>query len=288
VTTSTSDALQIETQAGTVSAHLHLPDGVDPATRSLVVQCHGFSGAKYPGLVAALTRGGFTVLDLDFPNYGHSAGPANEVDPAAQVQVVRDAVAFMTQAGPAPWIALVGSSLGGSVALLAAADEPRVAATVAGCPLASGLRALRKRYPGDDEWHEFQRRVATAPNGEPVFHRYDIVFLPEHLRKELGPDAPMRFNAATARGFLGIDVEAVVDRVVDRPVLLIHAVDDEVVDCDESRRLHQLSDQRFDLRLLPDGNHFIFHREDVARAIATWLVTQRDASTPTNDHEEDG
>ncbi len=111
---------------------------VPHATAALIL-VHGGGGNKslewIDGLELArdLIAGGYSVLALDLRNHGESdAAPDGRVTPGnAEANDVLGAIAYLTQQGVAQRFGIVGFSLGGAVALYAAARDPRIEAVVA-------------------------------------------------------------------------------------------------------------------------------------------------------------
>jgi alpha/beta superfamily hydrolase len=101
------------------------------ASAAGVILCHGMEaskeGVKSVRLAAALAARGVNALRFDFSYVGESEGDFLDLTVRGEVEDLAGAWAFARQrlAGP---IGLIGSSLGGTVALLFAAEEPGVAA----------------------------------------------------------------------------------------------------------------------------------------------------------------
>src|SRR5262245_26628854 len=100
---------------------LHLPDGVDdPAGRPAVVLCHGMEstkeGTKHQALAARLTALGHVCLRFDFSYVGESAGRFEDLTISGEVEDLHGVVDFLTRRGTTA-LALIGSSLGGTVAV---------------------------------------------------------------------------------------------------------------------------------------------------------------------------
>jgi dipeptidyl aminopeptidase/acylaminoacyl peptidase len=246
-----------------------------------LVLAHGFAGAQYPKLRDALTETGYAVLDFNFRSYGKSGGERGRVVPAEQVADISAAVTWLAERSEVDpeRIAVVGSSLGGSVAIIAAARDKRIKACVAGCPLANGDAILRKQYPTQAQFDDFMGKVEAAKRDGTRIHRYEIVHIPEHLRGALPPGTPMEFTADTIYGFLDMNPAEYVAQLAPAPLLLVHAVDDEVVPIEESRRLAKLAGGNCELVELGSGNHFIFGMQPCIERIAAWLQ-RRFPATP--------
>ncbi len=110
-------------------------------SRPAVVICHGFKGFKdwgfFPVLGDRLAVAGFTAVSFNFS--GSGVGPRSDtVDEPARwtaQQASNDLADLATVvdhvvAEGAPWVALVGHSRGGAMAVLHAAKDPRVRAVV--------------------------------------------------------------------------------------------------------------------------------------------------------------
>lgn len=120
-------------------------------TRAAVVLLHGFSWHRLPWLTGFVPwlQPRYHVLQFDFRGHGDSDDAPNTLGTAEQRDAAA-AVRFLEHRGYGP-IALMGSSMGGSVAIMAAPDLP-VAAVVADAayarlenPIANSMR--ERRYP---------------------------------------------------------------------------------------------------------------------------------------------
>lgn len=113
---------------------LHLPAGAsDLATHGTVVLCHGMEstkeGTKHQALATRLAALGYGCLRFDFSYVGESGGRFEDLTISGEVDDLAGACAFVRGRG-ARSLALVGSSLGGTVALLYAAGDADVRALV--------------------------------------------------------------------------------------------------------------------------------------------------------------
>jgi dienelactone hydrolase len=118
--------------------------------RPCVVMAHGFSLTRHDGLPAyaeRLSGAGASVLVFDHRYLGDSGGePRQRFRKAAQMQDWRAAVAYARSLDGVDEerIVLWGFSFSGGHVIETAAADPRIAATLALCPLVDGLaRALR-------------------------------------------------------------------------------------------------------------------------------------------------
>lgn len=148
----------------TLRGRLHLPEGSRNGLTG-VVMAPGF-GATIPmggdGYAQALCDEGFATLLYDHAGFGTSGGePRQEVNPWRQVHGYRSAVSFLSERpeiDPSR-IAVWGFSYSGSIALIAATTDERVAAAVALIP------ALGPVLPPRDDDGSLFRQVRDAVRG---------------------------------------------------------------------------------------------------------------------------
>jgi pimeloyl-ACP methyl ester carboxylesterase len=99
-----------------------------------LVLCHGMEstrgGTKQTAIVERFVPAGFNVLRFDFSFVGDSEGEYEDLTVSGEVADALGALDFMHQFGGSE-CTLVGSSLGGLVALLAAAQAPHLVSAVA-------------------------------------------------------------------------------------------------------------------------------------------------------------
>ncbi len=113
--------------------------------RGTVVYCHGNHGniTDHVGAVAWLPRRGFNLLLFDYRGYGQSEG---EVTRAGTVADTVAAVDFALARDPGR-VVVFGHSLGGAVAIPAAAARPQVKAVVVEATFPSYRAAARAAAP---------------------------------------------------------------------------------------------------------------------------------------------
>ena len=173
-----------------------------------VILLHGYPAEKSDLLsLAAALHPRFTVLLVDFRYFGESEGQVTTLG-FRERDDVRRAVDLLHARGLTP-VGVFGFSLGGAVALLAAADEPRIRAVAAYAAFA------------------------------------DLRTLGLELYAYLWPlrDPFVRLLRLWARLFLGADVTrpspAEAAARLDVPVLLIHSRQDEQIPFAHAERLRQ-------------------------------------------------
>ena len=114
-----------------LSGILHHPK--DNAQHGSVVLCHGMesnkNSEKLVDLGTALAEHGILALRFDFAYVGESDGRFEDITYSGEVDDLRAAYALIQGRHPGK-TAILGSSMGGTVALMFAAQEPQVAALV--------------------------------------------------------------------------------------------------------------------------------------------------------------
>ena len=123
-------------------------------TRAAVILCHGMEstkdGTKHLRLAERLSNSGLTVLRFDFSYVGESEGDFADLTFRGEVEDLGGAWDFLRDRVPGP-IGLLGSSMGGAVALLFAADEPEVRALATIAAVAHPERILVELRPAEIE-----------------------------------------------------------------------------------------------------------------------------------------
>jgi uncharacterized protein len=141
-----------------VAAWLYEPDVAGDPRRTCVVMAHGFSLTRHDGLepyAERLAAAGASALVFDHRYLGDSGGePRQRFRKAAQLADWRAAVAYARALdGVDPErIVLWGFSFAGGHAIETAAADPRIAATLALCPLVDGLARALATPPAASAW----------------------------------------------------------------------------------------------------------------------------------------
>lgn len=231
------DTLRLTNDGLHLAAHLYRPART-PAPG--VVICHGFGSRKenHADLATLLAARGYVVLVPDLRGHGESEGRLDGGE-LGDLLCALATLAERHEVAPGP-LAVRGSSMGGRLALEAAARDPRVRAVIAVC--AADPMMFRQRLT-DPKW------VAAA-------RAAGVRFDPEALRSAL----------------VGADLRATVRRLAGRALLFVHAEGDETVPVALSRTLYTLASEPKRLLVLPDGDHGTAQHDPTAHeATAAWL-----------------
>lgn len=215
-----------------------------------VVLCHGFPSAQRPGIpnrsyqlfaerIAA--EQGWTVLAVSLRGCGDSEGSFSLK--GWLTDVGRSVDRLRAEGCRGVW--LVGSTTGGSLSILAAAQDPYI----------QGVAVMAPRADFDD-WAGEPRR-----------------FL-QHCRTVgvVAEDEPQSLNAwaRELRDHRPIDA---VERLGQRPLLILHGLNDRQVPADDARSLAARNPSA-ELRLIPGADHRIRHDPRAVAVLLGWLERQ--------------
>jgi dipeptidyl aminopeptidase/acylaminoacyl peptidase len=271
-----------------ISGVVHTPDDmVEGDRRPVVLILHGFGSRKDAGNVIGPTNmfmnWGYVVLRFDMRGCGESDGMFGHLLCLDQVEDTRAAVTFM-QSRPevdSDRIAVVGSSFGAAVAVYTAGVDDRVAAVISSGGWGNGERKFRGQHPTPEAWAAFMKVLEDGKEhreetGEPLMvDRYDIVPIPEQLRKNMPSGSVQKFTADTAQGMFDFTAEDVIGNIAPRPVLLLHSSVDSVTPTEQSVEMFKRAGQPTDLHLTADTDHFMMAESNtrVISIIRDWLAT---------------
>lgn len=239
--------------------------------RKAVIPLSGYQGLKglQPARFArALVPLGYVCLAFDYRGFGRSEGPRGRLVPQEQVEDARAAISFMEtvpEVDPGA-ISLIGWALGGGVAIVTAADDPRVCCVVAMNAIGDGERSVRFMHDEasfqalHDRVQADRRRRALDGKSELV-HPFDIVRLDsltkEYVDAELYPEPGFgsEVSLESADLLFRFRPAEVVERIAPRPLLLVHGQDNRLHSVDESRDLYEHAREPKRLVLLEGSGH---------------------------------
>lgn len=268
---------------------LHLPD--DAASRlPFIVQGPGWLGladAKlYQPYHEAFSRAGFATLIFDYRGFGASDGDRGTLSPAWQLEDWRNAIAYLRGRADldADRCAIFGSGgTGGGNAVLAAAHEPAVRATISQVPVADGRDWLH-RMRAEHEWIAFlagveadRRARATTGAGTAVHPREGImVETPERrsagVKSDVDGRIPTAIPLAAAQGILEYRPLDVADRVAG--LMVIGVENDAVTPTDHAVALYERARSPKKLVLQRNTTHYAAYKQNAAQVIplmVEWL-----------------
>jgi fermentation-respiration switch protein FrsA (DUF1100 family) len=198
-----------------------------PGSQQVVIGCTGHRGAKHEllGIGSGLWRAGNNVLLFDFRGRGASEGDVCSLA-FHEIADLRSAVEYVSARMPDARLGVIGYSMGAAVALLVAAQEPRIRAVVADSAFATMRDVIAFAY---------QRHRLPAV---PVVHLADAI-----NRRRYG------------YGYAAVEPIRTVAAISPRPLLLIHGDQDMTIPVEHSRRLLKAAGEPKELWIVPDVGH---------------------------------
>jgi alpha-beta hydrolase superfamily lysophospholipase len=194
-----------------------------PQPAPSVVLCHGHGGNKHTLLpLAQVLHPHYNVFLLDSRGHGESGGDRTTIGYEERLDV-HAAVDELIGRGLGP-VGLLGISMGAAIAILAAAEDGRIAAIVADSPFARLRWAVAE---------------VARMRGYPAWVTPPMAYLGV-LATALRLRYPVR----------AFDPIEVVDRIAPRPLLLLHGEKDEVIGARHSRLLFERAGEPKELWVL--------------------------------------
>ncbi|MBA2691246.1 MAG: alpha/beta fold hydrolase [Rubrobacter sp.] len=221
--------------------------GRTDAKRTIIVLA-GHNAARHHvlGISSALHRAGANALLFDNRGRGTSEGEKVSLGHYERLDASA-AVEYAMRREPNLPLGMMGFSMGGAVALMAAARDERIEAVVADSAFASQSRLIKY-----------------------------------HFRQYVGPFAPAIFRLA--KGALHYDIHEVepgndVGKISPRPVMFIHGELDTVTDPDDSIAMHKAAGEPKELWIVKGAGHvdaYFQNRKEYSRRVAAFFEEHLD------------
>ena len=236
-----------------IAGILAAPDGT--ADR-IAVLCHGFLSNKNSKTNKALTDilvpQGIATFRFDFFGQGDSEGPFEKITVTTAVQQALAALDLVKAKGYRK-IAVVGSSFGGLVALLAASKTPKLSCLALKCPVPDFPEMLKLEF-GDKGMAEW-KKTGTIPNVVPgASGRIKLLY-------GFYEDCARHSGYAAAKA-------------ITAPTLIVQGNADEYVPLHQSRRLSEELRGKNVLVVLPGADHHFSnpeHFREMTTLLAQWV-----------------
>jgi len=215
------------------------------------------------------------------PGCGESEGERGNLICFEQVSAASNALTFLAkhpQVEP-DRIGMIGSSFGAAIAVYVCGVDKRVAAAISSGGWGDGERKFRGQHPSPEAWKKFTDMLAEGKRHREktgkslMVPRYDIVPIPEHLRKHLSQNSILHFTAETAQSMYDFRADDVIGKAAGRPILLLHSSVDSVTPTEQSIEMFKRAGQPCDLHLFAETDHFMFSESNtrVRSVIYDWL-----------------
>jgi dipeptidyl aminopeptidase/acylaminoacyl peptidase len=236
-----------------VAAILTAPDS---STDRIAVLCHGFLSSKTSSTNNTLTRilieRDIATFRFDFFGQGESQGPFEQITTTLAVGQTWAALDLVGQKGYRR-IGLMGSSFGGLVSILTAAQRADLACLALKCPVVDFAEELRLEF-GDEELAQW-KTTDTIPNIMGGTNRIPLRYaFYEDCLSQIAYDAA---------------------RSVMAPTVIVQGDKDEHVPLHQSRQLYDAIRLKKHLEMLPGADHQFTKGQDFKRmtnVIADWLT----------------
>jgi alpha-beta hydrolase superfamily lysophospholipase len=186
----------------------HIPHS---APRGVCIVSHGYASNKGNMLLYAehLHPLGFSIVMQDFRGNGESGGKGTTFGVQEHLDL-RATISAARAAYPGLPVVLLGESMGASISLMVAAEDPDISAVIADSPF--------------------------ARLDEPITKHLEMVFGPKITQLIAEPTSTF---GATVLGMHPYDVapEASIHLMTDTPLLLVHGTDDNLIPVSHTHRL---------------------------------------------------
>ena len=268
---------------------LHRPDRAD-GRAPFIVQGPGWMGladAKlYEPYHRAFTDAGFALLIFDYRGFGASEGERGTLSPAWQLADWRNAIAYMRgrdDIDPRRGAIFGSGGTGGGNAVLAAAAEPEMRATISQVPIADGRDWLR-RQRAEHEWTAFlesveadRRARATTGAGTNVHPRKGIAIDPPEratttVKADVDSRIPTSVPLAAAQGILEYRPIDAAPKV--RGLMVIAVADDAMTPTDHAEELYEAAPAPKRLIMQRNTTHYAAYKQygpQVIPLMVDWL-----------------
>jgi dipeptidyl aminopeptidase/acylaminoacyl peptidase len=270
---------------------LHRPDGAS-GRLPFITQGPGWLGladAKlYRPYHEAFTGAGFAVLIFDYRGFGASEGDRGTLSPTWQLADWRNAMAYLRSRDdidPARGAIFGSGGTGGGNAVLVAAHEPDVRATISQVPVADGRDWLR-RMRSEKDWAAFleaveeDRRARAAGRSGTAVHPRQGIMVESAERKattvkaDVDSRIPTSVPLAAAQGIFDYRPIDAASRV--RGLMVIAVADDPVTPTDHAERLYEAASSPKQLLVQRNTTHYAAYAQyagEVIPRMVDWLRT---------------
>ena len=235
----------------TIRGQLYLPEHTIPPYPAVIL-CHGIpsgivdpSDGGYPLLARTIAAEGFAVYTFSFRGTGESQGNFDILGWTRDLKASLDALYEQPDINKQR-LALIGFSAGAAVSIFVAAQDTRVA-SVAACACPADFSAISESTNPKITLNYF-RKVGIIRD----------------------PEFPYSIEDWLA-GFRTVQPLNLISHIAPRPVLLIHAAEDEVVNLENSQKLHEAAGEPRQIIIIEGNEHRLRRNKTVVDDLIKWL-----------------
>lgn len=244
-----------------IAGMLHVPEAT-PAPG--IILCHGFTGTRIEShrlfVLAAreFCKQGFAVLRFDFRGSGESEGQFGQITISGEIQDLKAALAWISRRKEVlnRGIGVNGLSLGGVVAALTAAEDPRIKAV----SLWSTPASL-----SPEDFKETIGQVLGEPEAP-----LDKLLNRDYLDLSSGERVGREFIVDVFKH----DLLNAVSKIAPRPLLVVHGTEDPTVPAWHAEKLYEKAGEPKEKLLVEGADHTFARWHWQAQAIdytASWF-----------------
>lgn len=236
-----------------IAGMLRYSEPIEPVKYPAIIVLHGFNEHMRHDLTADLANGlvhyGFLTLRFDFHGHGDSEGEFENHTITQQIDDVISALDYLSahELVDPDRISVVGTDIGGNIAMLAAAKDARIK-----CIVAQGARS------------HFDKHLASH------FQKHDMK---ELMGKGFYDHSQFRIRKEYVRSANKHDIQDIL-KEVHAPLLILHGVEDFRVTLNETRELFSAANEPRMIEEVDGADHWFrgeAHRETFIELAAQWI-----------------
>lgn len=243
--------LKIVNRAGEkLAAHLVLPANEQINNIAIFAHCFTCSSSFWvvKNISNELIEKGISVLNFDFTGLGHSEGDFSQTNFSNNISDLEDVNSFLTGNYIAPTI-LIGHSLGGAAAIIAASKLENIKAVVSIAALSS-VQHITRHFQNLDDIINKKGHAILSIGGRPFT-----------IRKQFLDDLENH------------NLEEVVNEL-RKPIMIMHSPQDTIVEIENAGRLYNNAFHPKSFISLDGADHLVSNKRDaayIAGVIASWV-----------------
>lgn len=195
-----------------------------------------------------LTEKGISVLNFDFTGLGHSEGDFSETSFSNNISDLEEVNSFLSENYIAPSI-LIGHSLGGAAAIVAASRLDNIKAVVS-IAAPADVKHITRLFQNADETIRNEGYAVLNIGGRPFT-----------IRKQFLDDLEAH------------NLEETVKKL-NKPIMIMHAPQDTIVGIENAARIYHNAFHPKSFISLDGADHLVSNKEDavyIAGVIASWV-----------------